>query len=111
MNGVTPNRDRVSAQINQDVLGGNPRKEHAEEFSKSDGYRSHGARLDDQEQCPAIKETKKRAERLAQVYVLAARVGHHCRQLAVSDRGHDGHQATQDPGLMLVAWGLSGLLT
>ena len=98
MNGVAPSRDRVGAQVNQDVFGGNPRKEHAEEFSEGDGHRGDGAGLYDQEQCPAVKETEKRVERLAQVNVLAARVGHHRRKLAVSDRGDDGHQAGQDPG-------------
>ena len=83
----------------QDPVGGRDGGDKdAEEFSKSDAHRGNRARLDDQEQSPAVEKSPERPQRFPQVNVLPARPRHHRRQFAIAERGYDGHETGYKPG-------------
>ncbi len=74
-----------------------PRHDDRREFRKRDGDGGNGRGLDDQQHRPAIKEAAERAKSLAQVDVLAARLRHHCGELAEAQRADERHHAGKDP--------------
>ena len=58
--------------VPEPVVGADGGEEDAEEFSEGDADRRDGPGLDDEEERPAVEEAPERAERLAQIDVLAA---------------------------------------
>ena len=89
--------DVEASGLEEDVLLGEPGQEHARVLGEGHRDSRDGAGLDDQEQRPAVEEARQRAVGLAQVDVLAARVGDHARQLAVAHgRGH-GDERGDEP--------------
>ena len=74
------------------------RKEDAQELAEGHAYRGDGSGLDDQEQRPAVEKSPQRAQRFAQVNVLAAGARHHGRQLPVGERAGDGQEPGHQPG-------------
>ncbi len=73
-------------------------KEDAEKLAEGDADGGDGSGLHDQEQRPAVEKAPERAERLAQVNVLAAGVRHHRRQFAIGQRASDGEKSGEHPG-------------
>ena len=79
--------------VPEPVRGRDGWEKDAEKFAESDADGGDGAGLDDEEERPAVKKSPERPERLAQINVLAAGLGHHGGQFAVAecaDEGHDG---------------------
>ena len=66
-------------------------------FPKATADSGDGARLDDQEQRPAVEKAPEGPERLAQVDVLPAGPGHHGREFAVAQSADQGHDPGDDP--------------
>ena len=83
---------------NQVAVVGNPRRQCAQVSCEADRHRGDRARLDDEEQRPAVEESEQRPESFAQVNVLAARARHHGGKLSVGYSGHHGHEAAHRPG-------------
>ena len=73
------------------------RKEDAEELAARHANGGNRSGLDDQVQRPAVEKSPQRTQRFAQVDVLPARLRHHGRQFAVSQRARDGHEAGDQP--------------
>ncbi len=84
-------------EVENPVGGGNRREEDAEKLAEGHGDGRDGAALDDEEERPAVEEAPQRAERLAQVDVLSAGLGHHGGEFTVAERGDDGHEAGDQP--------------
>ena len=74
------------------------RKEHTQKLAEGDRNGGNGAGLDDEKERPAVEEAPHRAEALAQVHVLAAGLGHHGGEFAVTQRTDDGHDGGDRPG-------------
>ena len=74
------------------------RKEHAKKFAERHAHRRDGSGLDHEKQRPAIKKSPQRPQRLAQIDILAARLGHHRRQFAVAQRANDRQDGRDHPG-------------
>ena len=87
--------------VPEPVRSGDGGKEHAKKFAERHAYRGDGAGLDDEKERPAEQESPQRAERLAQVNVLAAGFGHHGGEFAVAERANDGEHARDDPGAQI----------
>ncbi len=94
--GAEMNR-RNLPEVHDPVRGGDGRKEDAEKLAEGDADRGNRAALNHQEERPAVEEAPQRPERLSQVDILAAGVGHHRRQFAVGERRHHGHEAGHQP--------------
>ena len=86
------------ADAGQAVVSGDPGEEHARELRERHRYRRERAGLDHQEQRPAVEESAERAEGLAQVDVLAARLWHRGRQFAIAERRDHGDHRSDHPG-------------
>ena len=80
------------------MRGGNRREEDAQKLAESHSHGSDGARLDHQEQGPAVKKAPQRPQRFAQEHILAAGAGHHGGEFAIAERRGDGHKSGDDPG-------------
>ncbi len=76
---------------------GDRREQHPQKPGEAHGHGGDGSRLDHQEQRPAVEEPPERRVGLAQVDVLAARLRHHRRQLAVGESGGDRQQPGHHP--------------
>ena len=93
-------QERLSAYLAESAIGATIQAvgeiagtEHAEKSRKGHGHRGDRARLDHQEERPAVEKAPKRRVGFAQVNVLAAGLGHHRRELAVGERRADGQKA------------------
>ena len=64
---------------------------------KGDRDRGDGAALDDEEQRPAVQEAGERMQSVAQVDVLAARLGKERAELGVGERAGQRDRAAGDP--------------
>ncbi len=83
----------------QNPIGGRDRrKEDAEELAEGHADSGDGSGLNDQVHRPAVEESPERAERFAQVNILAAGVRHHGGQFSVGERAGDGHESGHHPG-------------
>src|ERR1035441_3792591 len=76
----------------------NGREEDAEKLSEGYANGGDGPRLDDQEERPPEEKTPERPQRLAQIDILAAGLGHHRRQFAVAKRSNQGENGGHYPG-------------
>ena len=72
-------------------------KEDAEKLAEGHADGGDGPGLDDQKERPAVEKAPQRPQRLAQVDVLAAGLGHHGRQLAVAERADHGQDGRHHP--------------
>ena len=72
-------------------------KEDAKELAKRHADGGDGSGLDDEKQRPAVKKSPQRPQRLAQVNVLAAGLGHHRGQFAVAERANHGQHGRDHP--------------
>ena len=88
---------RYVADMPQPVRRRNARKENAKEFAKSYSDSRNGARLDHQEQGPPIQKAPHRPQRLAQIYILSARPGHHRREFPVAQSADHRHRRGYQP--------------
>ncbi len=88
---------RYVGDVPEPMCRRNDWKKDAEKLAEGHGHCGDGPCLDDQEERPAIEKTPQRSQRLAQVDVLAAGLGHHGRQLAVAERGGEGQDGRHHP--------------
>ncbi len=84
-------------EMDDPMAGGNGRPEDAEKFAESHAHGGNRARLDDEEQSPAVEKSPERAERFAQVDVLPAGARHHGGEFAVGERADDGEESGDQP--------------
>ena len=80
------------------VRRGDRRKEDAEKLAECHADGGDGSGLDDQEERPAVEKSPERAQRFAQINVLAAGTRHHGGQFAVGQRAGDGQETGHQPG-------------
>jgi hypothetical protein len=90
---LAPEMDR----LDQVPVQAHRRHQHPEVLGEPDRDRRDGAGLDHDEQRPAVEEAGQRPERLAQIDVLATRLRHHRRQLAVREGRREREQAGDQP--------------
>ena len=73
------------------------RHEHAEEFGERNADSGDEAGLDDEKAGPAVEKAPERTIGFTQENVLAAGIGHHGRELGVTDRPNDRQDAGENP--------------
>jgi hypothetical protein len=61
-------------------------EKHPQKLAEGHAHRGDGPGLDHQEQRPPEQKSPQRPQRLAQVDILSAGLGHHRRQLTVTER-------------------------
>ena len=93
-----PNRERGHMGDVPEPMGRRDgREKDAEKLAEGHRDGGDGSRLNDQKERPAVEKSPQRPQRLAQVDVLAAGLGHHGRQLAVAERGDHGQDGRHHP--------------
>jgi len=83
--------------VQNPISGRDRRKEDPQELAESHAYCGDRARLNDQEQRPAVKKTPQRPKRFAKIDILSAGSRHHSRQFAITESGDDGHESRDCP--------------
>ncbi len=76
---------------------GNCRPEDSEEFAKSHAHGGDRAGLDHEKEGPTVEKSPERAERLAQIHVLATSSRHHGGEFAIGERANDGEESGDEP--------------
>ena len=80
------------------------REKYAQKLAEGHRHRRNRSRLDHQEERPPVQKAPQWPQRLAQVNVLAARLGHHRRQLAVAQRADHGQNRRHHPRAQQKRW-------
>ena len=95
---IGPNAQRGHmSDVPQPVGRRDRREKDAEKLAEGHRNSGDGSRLNHQKQRPAVEKSPQRPQRLAQVDVLAAGLGHHRRQLAVAERANHGQDGRHHP--------------
>ena len=84
--------------VPEPVVGADGGKEDAKELSEGDADRGDGPGLYDEEERPSVEKSAERAERFAEIDVLAAGLRHHGGEFAVTERSDEGHEGCHHPG-------------